>query len=66
MHLLHSLMNYLTFRGAHNQQKRTALHLLAASGVVRPGNIEIRYPTLRRRHSSTRAAIWDRPPTNIA
>jgi len=45
MHLLSSLMHCLTLRGAHNQQKRIALHLLAASGVVRPSHLELRYAT---------------------
>lgn len=45
MHILSSLMQYLTLRGAHNQQKRIALHLLAASGVVRPSHLELRYAT---------------------
>jgi hypothetical protein len=63
--LMYSLMHPLTLRGAHNQQKRTALHLLAASGVVRASHVELRYPTLRRPHPRPRLASWDRAPTDI-
>jgi len=45
MHILSSLMHYLPLRGTHNKQKRTALHLLAASGVVRASHVELRYAT---------------------
>jgi len=55
MHVLPSLMHYITLRGAHNKQKRTALHLLAASGVVRPSHVEIRYATPIARITSFRA-----------
>jgi len=69
MHILYSLvdslMRPLTLRGADNQQKRTVMQLLAASGVVRRGHVELRYPTLRRRHSPPRTASWNRPPTDI-
>jgi hypothetical protein len=64
-YLVDSLMRPLTLRGADNQQKRTVLQLLAASGVVRPGHVEIRYPTLRRRHSPQRTTSWTRTPTDI-
>ena len=63
--LMYSLMHPLTLRGADTQQKRTVLQLLAASGVVRPGHVELRYPTLRRRHSPPRTASWNRTPTDI-
>jgi hypothetical protein len=69
MHILYSLvdslMRPLTLRGADNQQKRTVMQLLAASGVVRRGHVELRYPTLRRRHSPPRTASWNRTPTDI-
>jgi hypothetical protein len=63
--LMYSLIHPLKLRGAHNQQKRAVLQLLAASGVVRPGHVEIRYPTLRRRHASQRTSSWNRAPTDI-
>jgi hypothetical protein len=43
MHVLSSPIHYITLRRAHTKQKRTALHMLALSGVVRPSHIEIRY-----------------------
>ena len=55
MHILSSLMHSLTLRGAHNQQKRIALHLLAASGVVRPSHRELRYATPSASTSTLRA-----------
>ena len=45
MHALSSPLQYLKFRRMHKQQKRTALHMLAASGVVRPSHVELRYTT---------------------
>ncbi len=66
MHILSSLMHYLTFPGARNQQKRTSLHLLAASGVVRPSHVEIRYPTHRQRLARPRAANRYRASTDAA
>lgn len=55
MHIRSSLMQYLTLRGAHNQQKRIALHLLAASGVVRPSHLELRYAAPSSGTSALRA-----------
>ena len=43
MHVLSSPIQYITLRRAHKKQKRTALHMLALSGVVRPSHVEIRY-----------------------
>ena len=60
MHILSSLIQCLTFHGAHNKQKHTVLDLLAASGVVRPGHVEIRYPTHRQSHSRQHAANLNR------
>ena len=60
MHVLSSLIHYIKLRAAHNRQKRTALHMLAASGVVRPCHVEIRYPTHRQQHPLPRAANCDR------
>jgi hypothetical protein len=45
MHVLSSLIHYLTLRRARTKQTRTALHMLALSGVVRPGHVELRYAT---------------------
>ena len=43
MHVLSSPIQYIKIRRAHKKQKRTALHMLALSGAVRPSHIEIRY-----------------------
>jgi len=45
MHSLTSPLQYLQSRRAHKKQKRTALHMLAVSGVVRPSHVELRYMT---------------------
>ena len=45
MHGLSSPIQYIKLRRAHKKQKRTALHMLALSGVVRPSHVEIRYAT---------------------
>jgi hypothetical protein len=45
MHVLSSPIQYIKLRRAHKKQKRTALHMLALSGVVRSSHIEIRYTT---------------------
>ena len=60
MHVLSSLIHYIKVRTAHNKQKRIALHMLAASGVVRPCHIEIRYPTHRQQYPLPRASTCDR------
>ena len=48
MHVLSSPIQYIKLRRAHKKQKRTALHMLALSGVVRPSHVELRYATPRR------------------
>ena len=45
MDVLSSPIQYIKLRRAHTQQKRTALHMLAVSGVVRPSHVELRYAT---------------------
>ena len=45
MHVLSSQIHYMKLRRAHTKQKRTALHMLALSGVVRPSHVELRYAT---------------------
>jgi hypothetical protein len=45
MHVLSSPIQYIKWRRTFKQQKRTALHMLAVSGVVRPSHIELRYAT---------------------
>ena len=45
MDVLSSPIQYIKLRRAHKKQKRTALHMLALSGVVRPSHVEIRYAT---------------------
>ena len=45
MHVLSSSMQYIKLRRIHKKQKRTALHMLALSGVVRPSHVELRYAT---------------------
>lgn len=45
MHVLSSPIQYIKLRRAHMKQKRTALHMLALSGVVRPSYVELRYAT---------------------
>jgi hypothetical protein len=43
MHVLPSPIQYIKLRSAHKKQKRTALHMLALSGAVRPSHVELRY-----------------------
>ncbi len=43
MGILSSLVQYIKLRRAHKKQERTALHMLALSGVVRPSHVELRY-----------------------
>ena len=45
MHVLSSPIQYIKLRRAHKKQKRTALHMLALSGAVRPSHVELRYAT---------------------
>jgi hypothetical protein len=45
MHVLSSPIQYIKLHRAHKKQKRTALHMLALSGVVRPSHVELRYAT---------------------
>ncbi len=45
MHVLSSPIQYIKLHRAHKKQKRTALHMLALSGVVRPSYVELRYAT---------------------
>ena len=45
MHVISSPIQYIKLRRAHKKQKRTALHMLALSGVVRPSHVELRYAT---------------------
>ena len=45
MHVLSSQIQYMKLRRARTKQKRTALHMLALSGVVRPSHVELRYAT---------------------
>lgn len=45
MHVLSFPIHYIKSRRAYKKQKRTALHMLAVSGVVRPGHVELRYAT---------------------
>ena len=45
---LSSLIDYIKLRRVYSKQKRqkrTVLHMLAASGVVRPSHVELRYTT---------------------
>jgi hypothetical protein len=60
MHVLSSPIQYIKLRRTHKQQKRTALHMLAVSGVVRPSHIELRYAT-----PSTRTAAFCAQSTAI-
>ena len=45
MHVLSSPIQYIKLRSAHRKHKRTALHMLALSGAVRPSHVELRYAT---------------------
>jgi len=42
---LTSPLQYLLGRRTHKNQKQNALHMLAASGVIRPSHVELRYMT---------------------
>ena len=44
MHALSFSIRHLLSRSEGKNQKRVALQLLALSGVVRPGHVELRYP----------------------
>ena len=45
MDILSSPIQYIKLLIAHKKQKRTALHMLTLSGVVRPSHVELRYST---------------------
>ena len=60
MHDLSSPIQYIKLRRAHMKQKRTALRMLALSGVVRPSHVELRYATRVASVSAFRAQ-----PTSI-
>jgi len=45
MQELSSRIHYFKLHRARKKQKQTALHLLAVSGVIRPGHVELRYET---------------------
>jgi len=45
MHILSTQIQYMRLRRARMKQTRTALHMLALSGVVRPSHVELRYTT---------------------
>jgi len=58
MDVITSLIQYMKLRrvqSKQNRQKRTVLHMLAASGVVRPGHIELRYTKPFARSTARRA-----------
>ena len=55
MHGLSSQIHYIKLRRARTKQKRTALHMLALSGVVRPSHVELRYATPIARITAFRA-----------
>ena len=58
MHVLSSLIDYIKLHRLYNnqkRQKRTVLHMLAASGVVRPSHIELRYTKSFARSIARRA-----------
>jgi hypothetical protein len=55
MHVFSSPIQYIKLRRTHTQQKRTALHMLAVSGVVRPSHIELRYAPPITRSATFRA-----------
>ena len=45
MFVLSSPIHYIKSRRTYMKQKRTLLHMLALSSVVRPGHVELRYAT---------------------
>jgi hypothetical protein len=55
MDVLSFPIQYIILRRAHKKQKRTALHMLALSGVVRPSHVELRYATPIARITAFRA-----------
>jgi hypothetical protein len=58
MDVITSLIQYMKLRrvqSSQKRQKRTVLHMLAASGVVRPGHIELRYTKPFARSTARRA-----------
>jgi len=55
MHILSSPFHYMRLRRLRERQKRMALHMLALSGVVRPGHVELRYSTSIARISAFRS-----------
>ena len=55
MHVLSSPIQSIKLHRAHKKQKRTALHMLALSGVVRPSHVELRYATRVASGTSFRA-----------
>ena len=58
MDVITSLIQYMKLRRVESNQKRqkqTVLHMLAASGVVRPGHIELRYTKPFARSTARRA-----------
>ena len=46
------------------KQKRTAIHMLAMSGVIRPGNIEPRYTTPIWKVPTPKTSPYNRPIEN--
>jgi len=66
MHALSSLIHSIKLRTARDKKKRTALHMLAASGVVRLSHVELRYPTHRQRYPLPHAANCDRESADPA
>lgn len=59
-HFFSSPMQQIQLFRAHKKQKRTALQMLALSGVVRPSHIELRYST-----PITSITAFRRQPTPI-
>lgn len=51
-------------RRVHAQQKRKALQMLALSGVVRPSDVEMRYPMASVTISGIHTAPEARSPSN--
>ena len=55
MHVLSTQIQYMRLRRARMKQTRTALHMLALSGVVRPSHVELRYTTPAANTTALRA-----------
>jgi hypothetical protein len=55
MHVLSSPIQYIKLRRVHKKQKRTALHMLALSGAVRPSHVELRYAAPNASITASRA-----------